>query len=73
MDPEDNENVGSTEEHDEFGNKNGSLVIALEPITDDNANEKQRALEKEQGDTFNDKCPNSDTFFNHFFTKQAPT
>ena len=69
MDPEDNDNAGSTEEDDNFGNVSGSLIIGLEPGADDNEDEKQRAFDKEQDDAFNDKFPNPEMYFKHLFNK----
>ena len=69
MNPEKNDNAGSTGEGDEFGNGSGSLTIDLEPDADDNDDEKQRAFDKEQDDAFNDKFPNPDTFFEYLLNE----
>ena len=69
VDPEDNDNAGSIGENDKFSNGRNSLTIDLELGANDNANERQKALEKEQDDAFNDTFPNPDTFYEHLFNK----
>ena len=72
MDPEENDNTGSTGEDNTSGNEGGSPTTNLEPGTDNNDNEKQRAFDKKQDDAFNNKFPNPDTFFKHVFNKAGP-